>query len=129
MVTAKPPETLFSTLVGLEWRKFAKITVSGIYPILFALSACNYERPTAIDIIGSKNEGSANITLEFNDGAQKAYLVYTTDAGTPNGAYVSLDNGIYQVRKLSTYHKPANPPKTHRKMNCPLQCFEINFKL
>ncbi|KAI1693737.1 oxidoreductase family, NAD-binding rossmann fold domain-containing protein [Ditylenchus destructor] len=83
----------------------------GIYPILFALSACHYAKPTAIDIIGSKSESSANITLEFNGGAQKAYLVYTTEAATPNGAYVSLDNGIYQIPEW--FWRPCRLVKIH----------------
>jgi len=73
----------------------------GIYTIMFAMFCCNDQSPTSINVVGSVDEKtgcdkSANITLEFNGGAQKAYLVYTSEASTPNSAYVSFENGIYE---------------------------------
>uniref|UniRef100_A0A915DBS0 Dimeric dihydrodiol dehydrogenase n=1 Tax=Ditylenchus dipsaci TaxID=166011 RepID=A0A915DBS0_9BILA len=77
----------------------------GIYALQFALFCVNDQKPTAIHVVGSKDEKtgcdiSANITLEFNGGAQKTYLVYSTEANMPNSASACCEKGIYEIPRF-----------------------------
>ena len=74
----------------------------GSYCVQFAMFCFGGERPSRVHIEGFKNEeGSVdlggNITLEFPSGG-KAYLIYTCVSHNTNGAFVSFDNGVAQVR-------------------------------
>lgn len=70
----------------------------GSYLVCFALLCANDQRPTKMHIQGAKNDQgsdkSGNITLEFENGQIKAYLIYTIETNTTNNACVSFEKGI-----------------------------------
>lgn len=77
----------------------------GIYALQFALFCVGDEAPTAIHAVGAKDpktgcDTSANITLEFNGGAQKAYLVYSSEANMPNSGSACCEKGIYELPRF-----------------------------
>lgn len=70
----------------------------GSYLVQLALMCAGDQRPSKATIVGAKNkEGSdisGNITLEFNEGSIKAYLIYTIETNTTNNACISFEKGM-----------------------------------
>uniref|UniRef100_A0A915DD04 Trans-1,2-dihydrobenzene-1,2-diol dehydrogenase n=1 Tax=Ditylenchus dipsaci TaxID=166011 RepID=A0A915DD04_9BILA len=89
----------------------------GSYLIQFALMCANDQPPTKLHIEGAKNkEGvdtSGNITLEFENGRVKAYLVYTIEANTANNACVAFEKGLCEFPEF--FNAPTRILKTQGK--------------
>ncbi|KAI1696282.1 oxidoreductase family, NAD-binding rossmann fold domain-containing protein [Ditylenchus destructor] len=105
----------------------------GSYLVQFALMCANDQRPTKVHIEGAKNkEGSdisGNITLEFEDGKIKAYLVYTIEANTTNNACISFENGICEFPEF--FNAPQRIMKIKGKLKPAhgnAEMFEFPFK-
>ncbi|KAI1703056.1 oxidoreductase family, NAD-binding rossmann fold domain-containing protein [Ditylenchus destructor] len=106
----------------------------GIYTLQFALFCCDDQMPTSIKVHGSvdKEDGrdkGGNITLEFNNGMQKAYLVFSSEAWLTNSACVSFENGLYEIpdwfwcptRMIKISGKPSAGKKQSEEFNFPLK--------
>jgi dihydrodiol dehydrogenase / D-xylose 1-dehydrogenase (NADP) len=70
----------------------------GVYLVMFAMFCVNDIPPSSINVTCAREaptgcDSSGNITLEFNGGVQKAYLMYSVEANTPISAFVSFENG------------------------------------